>query len=404
MNIDKIRRDFPIFQKRSGMAYLDNAATTQKPRSVIQTLIHFYENDNFNVHRSVYTPAQSTTDRYEQVRQKVSAFLNGQDSQSVIFTRGTTASINDVAFGYVQDHLQPGDELVVSIMEHHSNLLPWQRLAKKRRAKLRYLPVVKGGYLNLNQAKQIINPRTALVALTGVSNVLGVINPLQQISKIAHDNHALFLLDAAQMAPEVRIDVKRMQPDFVAFSGHKMLGPTGIGVLYIDPHLIQHVKPWQLGGEMIQKVTTHRFSYAGIPQRFEAGTPNIAGVIGLGSAIDYLNQLSMPWIQKRCAKLGQYLFNQLSRLKRVVVYGPQNRSTGIVSFNICGIHPHDVATALDLRQIYVRAGQHCAQPLVKQVLKTGATLRASLYFYNTKSECDRLATALEKIVRFFYAA
>lgn len=404
MNVKEIRQDFPIFKHRPRMVYLDNAATTQKPKSVIQALSHFYEYDNFNVHRSVYTPAQQTTEKYEHVRKQIADFIGSRNPKSIIFTRGTTESINDIAIGYFQRNLSEGEEISVSIMEHHSNLLPWQRLANQTGAKLNYIPLTANGHLDVKQAEQMIGPKTKLVALTGVSNVLGVINPIQEICKLAHKNHALLLLDAAQMAPEMPINVQKIHPDFMAFSGHKMLGPTGIGVLYINPKLLDKVTPWQLGGEMIQNVTTHNFTYADVPQRFEAGTPNIAGVIGLGQAIKYLNHLTMPWIQKRCADLGQYLYDQLSQVKRVIVYGPKHRQTGIVSFNVKGVHPHDVATALDLNQIYVRAGQHCAQPLVNDCLKTSATVRASLYFYNTKSDCDRLATCVRKVVNFFHAA
>lgn len=402
MNVKKIRESFPIFKNRPKMIYFDNAATTQKPDSVIQAIIKFYQMDNFNVHRSVYSPAAKTTQEYENVRNLVAKFIGSQHPHCIVFTKGTTDSINLIASGYFAKEIHPGDNIVVSIMEHHSNLLPWLRLAKEKQAHLRYLPLNQGDRLDLTMAKQLIDDRTKLVALTGVSNVLGVSNPVKEIAKIAHSHRAKFLLDAAQMAPEMPINVQTIKPDFLALSGHKMLGPTGVGVLYINSKIIREIQPHQLGGEMIQNVTKKNFTYNTIPLRFEAGTPNIAGVIGLGAAIKFLNQIGMSVIQKRCQRLGQFLADQLRSIPEVIVYGPHDRDSGIVAFNIRGVHPHDVATALDLKQMYVRAGNHCAQPLVNDVLKASASLRASLYFYNTKAECVKFVQEIRKDVQFFH--
>ncbi|GLB46225.1 cysteine desulfurase [Philodulcilactobacillus myokoensis] len=399
MNVERIRKDFPILQNR-WMAYLDNAATSQKPRLVIDAINHFYQYQNFNVHRSVYTPAQQTTDAYENVRQKVADFIHADRAQDIIFTRGTTESLNMVASDFAMQHVHHGDEIVVSITEHHSNLLPWMRVAKANGAKLKYIPILDDGCLDLDAAKKLITSKTKIVALTAVSNVLGTINPIEIIGKLAHQNGAMYVVDAAQAAPSIPLDVQKFHPDFMAFSGHKMLGPTGIGVLYGTQHALKQMQLPELGGEMIEDVSTTDFSTKPIPWCFEAGTPNIAGVIGLGAAIDYLNQIGMDQIEKYCRNLAQYLADQLRKDKHVIVYGPKRRQSGIVSFNIRGLHAHDAATFLDLQHIYVRAGHHCAEPLV-HCLGTEATLRASLYFYNNRNECDRLISSVKKMEMFF---
>ncbi|UQS84662.1 SufS family cysteine desulfurase [Apilactobacillus apisilvae] len=400
MDNQKIRTDFPMLVKHPKFIYFDNAATTQKPLSVIKAVTDYYENDNFNVHRSVYSAAEKTTQMFEECRNKVAKFINAKTNQSIVFTAGTTQGINQVANGYYKYNLSRGDEIVVSIAEHHSNLLPWQNLAKEKNAKLKYIDINNDGTLNLESAKKIITPKTKLIAITAVSNVLGNINNLNTLIKIAHQNNTDVLIDAAQAAPEIPINVQKIDVEWLAFSGHKMLAPTGIGILYGKKNLLETMKPTQLGGEMIEHVEKNNFSTKEIPYRLEAGTPNVEGVIGLSKAVDYLNNIGMMNIQNYCKSLGQYLYDQLSKITDVNVYGPKIRQTGIVAFNIKNIHPHDAATYLDFNNIAVRAGQHCAEPLTKK-LGVNATLRASIYFYNNQAECDQLVNQVIEMRSFF---
>lgn len=403
MDNQEIRNDFPMLIKHPHFIYFDNAATTQKPKSVIDALTNYYENDNFNVHRSVYSAAERTTQMFEACREKIAQFINAKDNKSIVFTTGTTQGINQVANGYYKYNLKKDDEIVVSIAEHHSNLLPWQNLAKQNGAKLKFIDINNDGTLNLNSAKKVINDNTKLVAITAVSNVLGTINNLSALIDIAHQHNADILIDAAQAAPEIKIDVQKLNPEWLAFSGHKMLAPTGIGILYGKKELLAKMRPTQLGGEMIEHVDKNNFKAKDIPYRLEAGTPNIEGVIGLSKAIDYLENIGMNNIETICKNLGQYLYDQLSKIDGVSVYGPKQRQTGIVSFNIDNIHPHDAATYLDFNHIAVRAGQHCAEPLTNK-LAVNATLRASMYFYNNKNECDKLVQQIIEMRSFFNGA
>ncbi|TPR26445.1 cysteine desulfurase [Apilactobacillus micheneri] len=403
MDNQEIRNDFPMLIKHPHFIYFDNAATTQKPQSVIDALTNYYENDNFNVHRSVYSAAERTTQMFEACREKVAQFINAKDNKSIIFTAGTTQGINQVANGYYKYHLKKDDEIVVSIAEHHSNLLPWQNLAKQNGAKLKFIDINNNGTLNLNSAKKVITDNTKLVSITAVSNVLGTINNLAALIEIAHQHNADVLIDAAQAAPEIKIDVQKLNPEWLAFSGHKMLAPTGIGILYGKKELLAKMNPTQLGGEMIEHVDKNDFKAKDIPYRLEAGTPNVEGVIGLSKAIDYLENIGMNNIENICKNLGQYLYDQLSKTDGISVYGPKQRQTGIVSFNIDKIHPHDAATYLDFNHIAVRAGQHCAEPLTNK-LGVNATLRASMYFYNNKHECDKLVQKIIEMRSFFNGA
>ncbi|TPR40064.1 cysteine desulfurase [Apilactobacillus micheneri] len=403
MDNQEIRNDFPMLIKHPHFIYFDNAATTQKPKSVIDALTNYYENDNFNVHRSVYSAAERTTQMFEACREKVAQFINAKDNKSIVFNAGTTQGINQVANGYYKYHLKKDDEIVVSIAEHHSNLLPWQNLAKQNGAKLTFIDINDDGTLNLNSAKKVITDNTKLVAITAVSNVLGTINNLTELIEIAHQHNADVLIDAAQAAPEIKIDVQKLNPEWLAFSGHKMLAPTGIGILYGKKELLEKMQPTQLGGEMIEHVDKNSFKTKDIPYRLEAGTPNIEGVIGLSKAIDYLDNIGMNNIETICKNLGQYLYDQLIKIDGVSVYGPKQRKTGIVSFNIDKIHPHDAATYLDFNHIAVRAGQHCAEPLTNK-LGVNATLRASMYFYNNKNECDKLIQQIIEMRSFFNGA
>ncbi|KOY78646.1 Cysteine desulfurase [Apilactobacillus kunkeei] len=395
-----IRHHFPIFKEHSDMIYFDNAATTQKPKYVIDAISNFYTHHNFNVHRSVYTDAGETTEMFEQSRQNIASFINASSAKEIVFSAGTTDSINLIANGYYAKHIQEGDEIVVSIAEHHSNLLPWQKIAKNNGATLKFIPLNEDANLDLNAAKQIISDKTKLVAVTAVSNVLGNINPIDQLTTLAHEHGADILVDGAQAAPELPIDVQETPIDWLAFSGHKMMAPTGIGVLYGKQYLLENMDSPRVGGEMIESVSTTDYKVKDIPYRLEAGTPNIEGVIGLDAAISYLKELKMTNVQEQCEKLGQYLYDQLNALDGVSVYGPTKRQTGIVSFNVDNIHPHDAATFLDSKNIDVRAGQHCAEPLTHK-LGVNATLRASLYIYNTIEECNRLVDCINEMKEFF---
>jgi cysteine desulfurase / selenocysteine lyase len=399
MNPNNLRQQFPIFNNHPNMIYFDNAATTQKPETVLKAMENFYTQNNFNVHRSVYNDSDITTNLFENSRQLVADFINTQ-AHNIVFSSGTTDSINLIANGYYAHTIQAGDEIVVSIAEHHSNLLPWQNIARKTGAILRYIPLNKDATMDLIEAQQIINSKTKLVAITAVSNVLGHLNPLRKLTNLAHQVGADILVDAAQAAPEIPLDVQKTPVDWLAFSGHKMLAPTGIGVLYGRNELLNQIKPPRVGGEMIETVTQHNYKTKAIPYRLEAGTPNIAGAIGLGAAIKYLDQLSMPAVQQLCAHLGQYLSDKLRSIPDVTVYGPQVRDTGIVAFNVANIPPHDAATYFDAHHIDIRAGQHCAEPLV-HALNTNATLRASLYIYNTEAECDCFVSTVREMKDFF---
>lgn len=398
-----IRKDFPILSKKVDghqLVYLDNAATSQKPQSVIDAITNFYTEHNSNIHRAIYTLGEETTTLYEQARAKVAQFINADPSE-IIFTKGTTESINLVASTWAQQHIAKGDEILISQMEHHSNMIPWQQCAQKKGAVLKYIPVTPDGKLDYTALPSLLSKKTKLVAVTHVSNVLGTRNDIAQIIKAAHSVGAKVLIDAAQSVLHEPIDVKKLTCDFLAFSGHKMLGPTGIGVLYIKKDLHDQMPPYQFGGGMVYEADSFTASWQKAPQKFEAGTPPIAQAVGLAAAIEYMQKnISFDALQKHEAALCSQLIEGLSSLKKVRILGPieQLKKSGhLVSFTIDGMHPHDSAAALSKKGICVRAGNHCAQPLAK-LLQISGSVRASFYVYNTPEEVEQLIKAIEHLL------
>lgn len=399
------RNDFPILQETMNgqpLLYLDSAATAQKPRQVIQALTTYYMHDNANVHRGIYDLSQRATQQYEAARDKVQQFIHAQHREEIIFTRGTTEAINWVASTYGVAHVGAGDEIVISEMEHHSNIVPWQQLAQRVGAQLKYIALTDDGCLDMADAQRKITARTKIVAVTHMSNVLGVVNPIKALAALAHAKGAVILADGAQSTPHMAIDVQALMVDFFAFSGHKMMGPMGIGVLYGKKAVLDAMPPAQFGGEMIATVTQQSATFQPLPWRFEAGTPNVAGAIGLGAAVDYLTHVGMAQVAEYEQGLASYALAQLQAIPGVIIYGPQDsqRHVGVISFNLAGIHAHDVATALDQEGIAVRAGHHCAQPLMA-ALQVAATVRVSLYLYNTRADIDRLVKTLIDIKDYF---
>ncbi|AKM20264.1 putative cysteine desulfurase [Geobacillus sp. 12AMOR1] len=402
MNVNDIRALFPILhQDVNGhpLVYFDSAATSQKPLPVIEALDRYYREYNSNVHRGVHTLGTKATDAYEGAREKVRRFLNAQSAQEIIFTRGTTAALNLVASSYGRANVKEGDEIVITYMEHHSNLIPWQQLAKQTGATLKYIPLQEDGTLDWRDVEATITPAVKIVAIAHVSNVLGTINPIRDIARLAHERGAVVVVDAAQSAPHMKVDVQELDCDFLALSGHKMCGPTGIGVLYGKKKWLEQMEPVEFGGEMIDFVELYDSTWKELPWKFEGGTPIIAGAIGLGAAIDFLEQVGLDAIAAHEHELAQYALERLADIDGVTVYGPKERA-GLVTFNIDGVHPHDVATVLDAEGIAIRAGHHCAQPLMKWLGVT-ATARASFYLYNTKEEIDRFIAALQKAKEYF---
>lgn len=405
LNTEKIKQDFPIFNQKINdetLVYLDNAATSQIPKFVEEKVRDFNEKERANVHRGVHTLGLRATNQYESSRQKVANFIGANNAKEVIFTSGCTDSLNLVAASFGEQNIQAGDEILVSIMEHHSNLLPWQQLAKRKQAKLNFIEINSDGLLDIENLKSKISSKTRIVALTHVSNVLGTINPIKELTDLAHEKGAIVVVDGAQAVGHFPIDVAQLNVDFYAFSGHKMFAPTGIGVLYGKKDLLDKMPPYRLGGEMIANVTREGATWAEVPYKFEAGTPNIAGAIGLGAAIDYLQSLDFELIQKHEQELTSYALEKLKNVLGLTIYGPQkgNGRIGVISFNLKNIHPHDLATALDLNGIEVRAGHHCAQPLMAS-LDTESTVRASLSIYNTKDDIDKLVSSLHEAKEFF---
>lgn len=401
--LEGIKNEFPVLNQivnDEPLVYLDNAATTQKPLSVFSAIKDYYENDNANVHRGVHTLAERATEKYEAAREKVRAFINAKSTKEVLFTRGTTTSINWVA-QFAGQILKADDEIVISIMEHHSNIVPWQEVAKKTGAILKFV-YLKEGELDMEDLRQKVTAQTKFVSIAHVSNVLGTINPIEEISKIAHEQGAYLVVDGAQSTPHMAIDLQKMDVDFFAFSGHKMMGPTGIGVLYGKEELLNQFEPIEFGGEMIDFVYESHSTWTELPWKFEAGTPNIAGAIALGAAIDYIQELGIDQIHQHEDELIDYVMPKLQNIEGLTIYGPKDnkKRSGVIAFNIEGLHPHDVATALDMEGVAVRAGHHCAQPLLNY-LDTPATARASFYIYNTKADCDKLVEALQKTKEFF---
>lgn len=402
MDIHEIRKQFPILdQKVNGkqLVYFDSAATSQKPIQVIETLEHYYKEYNSNVHRGVHTLGTKATDAYEGAREKVRKFINAKSMEEIIFTRGTTTALNTVAASYGMENVKEGDEIVISYMEHHSNIIPWQQVAKKTGATLKYLPLQEDGTISLEDVRQTITPNTKIVSIMYVSNVLGTINPVKEIAEIAHQNGAIMVVDGAQSTPHMKVDVQDLNCDFYTLSAHKMCGPTGIGVLYGKKELLNNMEPIEFGGEMIDFVDLQESTWKELPWKFEAGTPIIANAIGLGAAIDFLEEIGLDNIEKHEHELAQYALERLSEVDGVTIYGPKKRA-GLITFNIDEVHPHDVATVLDVEGIAVRAGHHCAQPLMKW-LKASSTARASFYLYNTKEEIDTFVEALTKTKEYF---
>ncbi|CAH2461426.1 MULTISPECIES: cysteine desulfurase SufS [Bacillus cereus group] len=402
MNIHEIRKQFPILdQKVNGkqLVYFDSAATSQKPIQVIETLERYYKEYNSNVHRGVHTLGTKATDAYEGAREKVRKFINAKSMEEIIFTRGTTTALNTVAASYGLDNVKEGDEIVISYMEHHSNIIPWQQVAKKTGATLKYLPLQLDGTISLEDVRQTVTPNTKIVSIMHVSNVLGTINPVKEIGAIAHENGAIMIIDGAQSAPHMKVDVQDLNCDFYALSAHKMCGPTGVGVLYGKKELLNNMEPIEFGGEMIDFVDLQESTWKELPWKFEAGTPIIGNAIGLGAAIDFLEEIGLHNIEKHEHELAQYALERLSEVDGVTIYGPKHRA-GLVTFNIDDVHPHDVATVLDVEGIAVRAGHHCAQPLMKW-LKASSTARASFYLYNTKEEIDTFVESLIKTKEYF---
>ena len=402
MNIKDVREQFPILHQQVNghdLVYLDSAATSQKPRVVIDAMNEYYRSYNSNVHRGVHTLGTRATDAYEGAREKVRAFIRASSVQEIIFTRGTTTALNTVAISYARANLKEGDEIVITHMEHHANIIPWQQAAKATGATLKYIPLQEDGTLSLEDVKQTITHQTKIVAVTHVSNVLGTINPIKDIAKIAHDHGAILVVDGAQSTPHMQIDVQDLDCDFFAFSGHKMCGPTGIGVLYGKKDLLNNMEPAEFGGEMIDFVDLYDSTWKELPWKFEAGTPIIPGAVGLGKALDFLNDIGMEEVSRYEHQLATYALERFKELDGATVYGPQHRA-GLVTFNLDDVHPHDASTVLDTEGVAIRAGHHCAQPLMKW-LGVSATARASFYLYNTEEEIDKLIAALRKTKEYF---
>lgn len=402
---ETIRQDFPILKEivnEHPVVYLDSAATSQKPQVVIDAISRYYETSNSNVHRGVHTLGNLATEAYEGARETVRRFLNASSTKEVIFTRGTTASLNLVAQSYGYANVEEGDEIVITYMEHHSNIIPWQQLARAKKATLKYIDLTPEGTIDLEEVKRVITPKTKIVAMTMASNVLGTINPIEEVTNIAHANGAVMVVDAAQGAPHMKMDVQSLDCDFLAFSGHKMAGPTGIGVLYGKQSLLEEMEPVEFGGEMIDFVGLYESTWADLPAKFEGGTPIIAGAVGLGAAIDYLENIGFDAIAQHERELVQYALDEMQKIEGLEIYGPKEaeKRAGLVTFNLKEVHPHDLATVLDMSGIAIRAGHHCAQPLMKW-LDVSATARASFYIYNTKEDVDRLVEGLRMAKEYF---
>jgi cysteine desulfurase / selenocysteine lyase len=402
-DVERARKDFPILHQQvhgHPLVYLDNAATSQKPQVVIDAIRYYYERDNSNIHRGVHTLSERATEDYERARRTTQRFINAPDSREIIFTRGTTESINLVAQTYGRKHVGAGDEVLITAMEHHSDIVPWQLLCDEKNARLRVAPINDRGELLVDEFRKLLGSRTKLVALPHISNALGTINPVAELVEMAHRQNAPVLVDGAQAAPHLKIDVQALGCDFYAFSGHKVYGPTGIGVLYGKTGLLDAMPPYQGGGDMISSVTFEKTTYNKLPYKFEAGTPNISGAIGLGAALDYVNGLGIQEIAAHEDDLLAYATDALSSVPDIVLVGTAARKAGVVSFVMDGIHPHDIGTILDQEGIAVRTGHHCAQP-VMQRFNVPATVRASLALYNTRQEVDALVRGIRKVREVF---
>lgn len=403
MNAELIREQFPILHQQVNghpLVYLDSAASSQKPKAVIDTLMHYYEWDNANVHRGVHTLGSRATEGYENARIKVAKFIGAKHAEEIIFTRGTTTAINLVASSYGEANVSEGDEIVITQMEHHSNLIPWQQLALRKKATLKYIPMQPDGHIELEDVEKTITDKTKIVAIAYVSNVLGVVNPIKAIAEIAHRHGAVIAVDGAQSTPHMKIDVQGLDCDFYTLSGHKMCAPTGIGALYGKKHLLEAMEPIEFGGEMINDVGLYESTWKELPGKFEGGTPIIAGAIGLSAAIDFLESIGMDAIQAHEKELANYAMSRLSEIEGVTLYGPRHREVGVITFNLLDVHPHDAATVLDTKGVAIRAGHHCCQPLMRW-LEASSTARASFYLYNTKQDIDSLVEALIQTKEYF---
>ncbi len=405
LDVQVLRSDFPILSRTVNgkpLVYLDNAATTQKPRSVVQSLVDYYEKYNANVHRGVHTLSMEATDLTEDARKKVADFINAPEPETVIWTRNATEGMNIVAYSWGRGHIKPGDEIVTTPMEHHSNLVPWQEIATERGATLRFIPMSDDGTLDLSDVDSIITERTKLLAFTHASNSLGTINPAKLLTEKAHAVGATVLVDGAQSVPHMPVDVQDIGCDFLSFSGHKMMGPTGIGALYGKRELLEDMEPFLTGGEMVLQVTYEKASWADLPWKFEAGTPNIADSIGMGAAVDYLSALGMENVREHEKLITAYALERFKEIEEVDVFGPQDPELrgGVVSFHNEDVHPHDLGTFLDQQGIAVRTGHHCTMPLMGK-LGVVATARASFYVYNTEQEVDALVDGVKGALRYF---
>lgn len=405
MNLKQIQKDFPILDREVNgrpLVYLDSASTSQKPKAVIDALTKFYETTNANIHRGVHTLSEEATEAYESVREKVRVLINTREAAEIIFTRGTTEAVNLVAATWGEQNINEGDEIVVTALEHHSNLVPWQQLCKRKNATLKMVPILEDGTLDVSQLDSFISVKTRLVAVTQMSNAIGTIIPIKKIVQAAKAVGAKVLADGAQGVPHMGFDVQDEPCDFLAFSSHKMLGPTGVGVLYARCEVLETMQPYQFGGDMVKEVSDVDATWNDLPHSFEAGTPNIADTIAFGAAIDYLQGIGFDAILEHDQKLLRYAREKLSQFPRLQLYGPSDTamSGGIVSFNVPGVHPHDVGTILNSEGVAIRTGHHCAQPLL-QKLGVSATARMSFYIYNTKEDIDAAASALQKVYGIF---
>jgi len=402
-NVERIRQDFPILKQKvhgKPLVYLDNAASTQKPQSVIDVVVRYYSTCNANVHRGVHHLSEKATEEYEGARQTVQRFINSREAREVIFVRGTTEAINLVAASFGRKNVQAGDEVLITAMEHHSNIVPWQILCEEKGARLRVAPISDAGELLLDEFEKLLTPRTRLVAVTHVSNTLGTINPVRKIIALAHARKIPVLLDGAQAVPHLAVDVQELDCEFYAFSGHKLYGPTGIGVLYGKADLLDAMPPYQGGGDMIASVSFEKTTYNTLPHKFEAGTPNIAGTIGLGTAIDYVNKIGLDAIAAHETALLLDATEKLAAIPGVTLIGRAKERAGAISFILDGVHPHDIGTVLDQEGIAIRTGHHCTQPLMDR-FGVPATARAALAFYNTFEEIDALVTGIHKVKEMF---
>ena len=402
-DVEKVRADFPVLQQSVNgkpLVYLDNGATSQKPQAVIDELVRYYSTENANVHRGVHTLSQQATEDYEGARAKLRSFLNARDDHEIIYTRGTTEGINLIAHSFGRQNIGPGDEIIVSNMEHHSNIVPWQILCEEKGAVLRVIPIDDTGDLLMDEYEKLLSPRTKLVSVTHVSNALGTIVPVEQVIAMAHAQGTPVLLDGAQAVPHMPVDVRALDCDFYVFSGHKLFGPTGIGVLYGKAEMLNAMPPFHGGGEMIKSVSFEKTVYNDLPYKFEAGTPNIAGAIGLGAAVDYVQAIGFDQFAAHESELLEYGTKALSSIGGLRIVGTSSRKAGILSFVLENIHPHDIGTILDAEGIAVRTGHHCAQPVMER-FQIPATARASLAMYNTREDIDALVRGIDRVIEVF---